>query len=31
MTCLLCHGPCYPLGALGLTKWYRCRNCGYDN
>lgn len=28
MKCPICDGPGVPLGALGRTMWYRCRNCG---
>ena len=30
MNCLLCNGPCEPLGSLGRLMWFRCRNCGMN-
>lgn len=28
--CPMCNGPGVPLGSLGRSVWYRCRNCGWD-
>ncbi len=30
MKCRLCRGRCFLLGVLGMLRWYRCRDCGYE-
>jgi hypothetical protein len=30
MKCPMCSGPAMLLGVLGLLRWFKCRNCGWE-